>query len=232
MGARMTELSTFQAPIEPGLRDRKKARRRDEIIVAAKDLFAVRGIDATTMADIAAAAGISTPTVFNYFGSKDGILIAMITEGTTEARENDRLLHWRDGVDLAGLITGLFLRVSTRTLEIAGKRVWRYAEAAAIRHPDADLSRQYAEVSAALVDVVADFLADLSLTTHAGSDASPALLAAVFHDVWMPCFIRLITDEAETLAEHEATLRARFQPLVTLIFTEDCAAHPRRKAAK
>ena len=130
----MSELSTIQAPAEPGLRDRKKARRRDEIIAAAKDLFARQGIDATTMADIAAAVEISTPTVFNYFGSKDGILIAMITEGTMEAREEDRALHWREGVDLAGLITGLFVRVSSRTLEIAGKRVWRYAEAAAIRH--------------------------------------------------------------------------------------------------
>lgn len=228
----MTELSTIQAPTEPGLRDRKKARRRDEIIVAAKDLFAVRGIDATTMADIAAAAGISSPTVFNYFGSKDGILIAMITEGTTEARETDRPLHWRDGVDLTGLITGLFLRVSTRTLDIAGKRVWRYAEAAAIRHPDAGLSRQYAEVSGALIEVVAEFFNSMSLTTRAGGDAPPTLLAAVFHDVWMPCFIRLITDESETLAQHEASLRARFAPLVQLIFTEDCAAQPRRKVTK
>ena len=37
---------------------------------------------------------------------------------------------------------------------------------------------------------------------------------------------------ADTPLIHEATLRARFQPLVTLIFTEDCAAHPRRQAAK
>lgn len=228
----MIDLSTLQAPGEPGLRDRKKARRRDEIIAAAKDLFAHRGIDATTMADIAAAVGISTPTVFNYFGSKDGILIAMITEGTTEARNTDKALHWREGTDLTGLITELFLRVSSRTLEIAGKRVWRYAEAAAIRHPDADLSRQYAEVSAALIDVVADFLGDLSLTTRAGSDCSPAFLATVFHDVWMPCFIRLITEEAETLTEHESALRSRFEPLVRLIFNEDCAAHPRRNAKK
>lgn len=226
----MTALSKIEAPAEPGLRDRKKARRRDEIMTAAKGLFARQGIDATTMADIAAAAGISAPTVFNYFGSKDGILIAMITEGTMEARENDRTLHWREGDDLVGLITGLFLRVSTRTLEIAGKRVWRYAEAAVIRHPEADFSRQYAAVSAALIDVVADFFAEMSLTTRAGTDCAPEWLARIFHDVWMPLFIRLITEEAETLADHQTALRLRLSPLVGLIFTADCAAHPRRKA--
>jgi AcrR family transcriptional regulator len=225
----MTALSKSRASSEPGLRDRKKARKRDEIIAAAKDLFARQGIDATTMADIAAAAEISAPTVFNYFGSKDGILIAMITEGTMDARESDRALHWREGTDLVSLITGLFLRVSTRTLEIAGKRVWRYAESAAIRHPEADLSRQYAAVSAALIDVVADFFAELSIATRAGTDCAPRWLASLFHDVWMPCFIRLITEDDEALAEHEAALRARFVPLVALIFTDDCAAHPKRK---
>ena len=92
---RMTDLTPMDG--EPGLRDRKKARRRAQIMAAAQGLFASRGIDATTMADIAAAAGISAPTVFNYFGSKDGILIAMITEGTMRAREHDHNLHWRDG---------------------------------------------------------------------------------------------------------------------------------------
>jgi len=225
----MTELTKIQATAEPGLRDRKKARRRDEIIAAARDLFTRQGIDATTMADIAAAAGISAPTVFNYFGSKDGILIAMITEGTTEARENDRALHWREGTDLGELVTGLFLRVSTRTLDIAGKRVWRYAEAASIRHPDADLSRQYSAVSAALVDVIADFFAGLDLETRAGQACPPAYLSALFHDVWMPSFIQLITDEEMTLAQHEVVLRGRIKPLVALLFTDECAARPRRK---
>lgn len=227
MDVQMTAMIPTAA--EPGLRDRKKARRHDEIIAVAKDLFARQGIDATTMADIAAAAGVSAPTVFNYFGSKDGILIAMITEGTSGARESDRPLHWREGLTLTELITSLFLRVSTRTLEIADRRVWRYAEAAVIRHPDADLSRQYTAVSHALVDVVAEFFADLSLTTRAGTDCAPAFLARVFHDVWMPCFINLIASEAKTLAKHEAEMRSLFQPLVTLIFTDDCAAHPRRK---
>jgi AcrR family transcriptional regulator len=67
---------------EPGLRSRQKAKRRDEIIAAAQALFESQGLDATTMADIAAAAGISAPTVFNYFGSKDGVLIALISDGS------------------------------------------------------------------------------------------------------------------------------------------------------
>jgi AcrR family transcriptional regulator len=214
---------------EPGLRDRKKARRRNEIIAAARELFSGQGIDATTMAEIAAAADVSPPTVFNYFGSKDGILIAMISEGTREARERDRGQHWRDGADLTSLIVELFLRVSSRTLDVAGKRVWRYAEAAAIRQPDAALSREYRDVSAALQDVIVEFLTWLDLQTRSGRDCAPDYLAALLIDLWMPCFIQLITVETQTLAQHETVLRDRFAPLVGLLFTDACALGPRRK---
>ena len=214
---------------QPGLRDRQKARRRDEIIAVAKELFTRAGIDATTMADIAAAAEVSAPTVFNYFGSKDGLLIAMITEGTLEARENDRALHWRDGTDLTGLIALLFKRVSTRTLEIAGKRVWRYAEAAAIRHPDTDLAREYNAVSKALILVITEFFAGLDLTLRSGRNCAPEYLAGLFHDLWMPCFIQLITHKGQTLAQHNAILHDRIAPLVDLLFTDGCIATPRRK---
>lgn len=214
---------------ELGLRDRKKAKRRDEIIAAARDLFARQGIDATTMADIAAAVGISAPTVFNYFGSKDGILIALISEGTSEAREGDRALHWQAGRDLGGLILTLFLRVSDRTLEIAGKRVWRYAEAAAIRRPETEFARQYNAVSGALIKVVEEFFAGMELSLRSGGSGDPAYLAQLFHDIWMPCFIRLITDEAQSLSGHEADLRARILPLVGLLFETATAQSPRRK---
>lgn len=227
----MSDLSNVPLHGLVGLRDRKKALRRDEIIAAARDLFARKGIDATTMADIAAASVISPPTVFNYFGSKDGILIALITEGTTAAREEDRDLHWEEATDLATLIVKLFQRISSRTLEIADKRVWRYAEAAAIRHPETELARQYEHVSSALVGVVTDFFAGLDLRLQSGEACSTTYLGQLFHDIWMPCFIRLITVENQSLVEHEVMLRARIQPLVSALFEASTAQTPRRKGS-
>jgi AcrR family transcriptional regulator len=227
----MTDLLSEASRAEPGLRSRKKAKRRDEIIAAAQTLFASQGIDATTMADIAAAAGISAPTVFNYFGSKDGVLIALISEGTTEARERDRHLHWHDDTDLGILILNLFLRVSRRTLGIADKRVWRYAESAAIRHPETELAARYAAVSEALINVVAEFFDSLDLRPRSMSAPTAHFLAQLFHDVWMPCFICLITNEEQTLAEHETILRARILPLVHMLFDDASIRTPRRKGS-
>ncbi len=57
-----------------GSRELKKLATRQGLIDAAERLFVERGVEATTMEDIARAAGTSRTSVFNYFGYKEKIL--------------------------------------------------------------------------------------------------------------------------------------------------------------
>ncbi|MER5755305.1 helix-turn-helix domain-containing protein [Streptomyces sp. NPDC002088] len=59
-----------------GLRERSKARRREAILRAAYELFAERGFEATTIADIAERAEVSARTVTLYFPSKLDLALA------------------------------------------------------------------------------------------------------------------------------------------------------------
>jgi len=57
-----------------GLRERKRQQTRQALISAAMRLFAEKGYDEASVAEIAAAADVSTKTFFNHFASKDEVL--------------------------------------------------------------------------------------------------------------------------------------------------------------
>jgi AcrR family transcriptional regulator len=59
-----------------GLRQRKKQQMRRLIFETASRLFAERGFDAVTVAEVARAADVSEMTVFNYFPTKEDLCFA------------------------------------------------------------------------------------------------------------------------------------------------------------
>jgi AcrR family transcriptional regulator len=76
---------------ELGLRERKKLRTRQLIAETARGMFAERGFDAVTVAEVARAAEVSEATVFNYFPTKEDL----VYQGM-EAFESELLAAVRD----------------------------------------------------------------------------------------------------------------------------------------
>jgi AcrR family transcriptional regulator len=68
----------------PGLRERKKRAARERIAATARRLFAERGFDAVTVAEVAAAADVSEKTVFNHFPTKEDLAFAGREEGIAQ----------------------------------------------------------------------------------------------------------------------------------------------------
>jgi AcrR family transcriptional regulator len=75
----------------PGLRERKKEQTRQLIADTARRLFAQRGFEAVTVAEVARAAGVAEKTVFNYFPTKEELFYSRL-----EAFEEELLAAVRD----------------------------------------------------------------------------------------------------------------------------------------
>jgi AcrR family transcriptional regulator len=62
-------------PEAEGLRERKKRLMRQQLSDTATQMFLERGFDAVRVSEVAAACGVSEKTVFNYFHTKESLIL-------------------------------------------------------------------------------------------------------------------------------------------------------------
>ena len=63
----------------PAVSELDKTHRRDEIMAAAKIVFARNGFHATTISDIAKESGLAYGSIYQYFGSKEDLFQALMS---------------------------------------------------------------------------------------------------------------------------------------------------------
>ena len=82
--------------------------RREQLLDIGRTLFAERGLDGTSVEEIASAAGVSKPVVYEHFGGKEGLyavvvdreferLLSLVTEALNSA------IHYRSKLEKAAL---------------------------------------------------------------------------------------------------------------------------------
>jgi len=90
------------------LRERKKEQTRARILQSAGRLLAERGFAAATMEEIAAAAEVSVGTLYNYFGSKTLLLLALFDRETDLLIERGAAVVADPGGDGSAAVLALF----------------------------------------------------------------------------------------------------------------------------
>ncbi|MGR8920288.1 MAG: TetR/AcrR family transcriptional regulator [Gammaproteobacteria bacterium] len=85
-------------------RQANKEKRRQRILDEARDIIASRGYDALNTRDLAAAAGVTTPTLYNLVGTKETILTTICLAGMDQVvtamshAEDDDAVRYLDGL--------------------------------------------------------------------------------------------------------------------------------------
>ena len=75
-----------------GLRERRKLRRVDRILQAARDLLREGGGDVPTVEQVAERAEVATATVFNLVGTRENLWAALANEALAELEERVKAL--------------------------------------------------------------------------------------------------------------------------------------------
>ncbi|MGW6544557.1 TetR family transcriptional regulator [Streptomyces massasporeus] len=102
---------------DTGLRERKKQRMYQTVSDTAIRLFLERGFDAVSVAEVAAAAEISKPTLFRYFPAKEDLVLyriadhegeaARVVAGAEGAAVEALRRHFLEGLERGDPVTGL-----------------------------------------------------------------------------------------------------------------------------
>ncbi|MCL2516273.1 MAG: TetR/AcrR family transcriptional regulator [Microbacteriaceae bacterium] len=92
---------------------RRGAERRADIITAATRLFAQRGYLCTPLSEIAGAVGVSKAALLRHFGSKDGLLFAIL-DGWDDESASMRALRAESGLAYFDALIGVMGRHAER----------------------------------------------------------------------------------------------------------------------
>jgi AcrR family transcriptional regulator len=135
-----------------GLRETKKLQTRQEIAEKAMGLFARRGFDHVTVAEVAEAAGVSEKTVFNYFPTKEDLFWDEVPE--REAAIVEAVRNRKSGESIAAALERLQVQGSERLCNP------RFAIFARIIEDSHALQAKELEIMARYTDALAGAIAE------------------------------------------------------------------------
>lgn len=155
------------------------AERREAILRAARDSFVEHGVDAASLRDIAARAGMTHAGLLHHYRSKDELVVALLQQRDAEESEHARHTDTGNADGPAPLLAELLTERQAAPELI---RLWLEMTAAAARprHPAHDyFAARYAEARGAMAAHVQSRLAAGTAREDVDPEHFGALLAAV-----------------------------------------------------
>ncbi|WP_321393572.1 TetR/AcrR family transcriptional regulator [Emcibacter sp.] len=136
-----------------GLRLKQKEQRRAQIEQAARELFEEKGFDPTRIEEIAQRAMVSPATVYNYYGTKGEVLLALVAQGEVgTAQSIDRHVGKTADRTPEDLIAEVICANMEDTLQALSRGLWGHVVAYVATTSDETVGPRY-------IHLIADDLA-------------------------------------------------------------------------
>jgi len=190
-----------------GLRESQKAGRRKRILEAAREHFMERGFEATTIEAIAETAEVSAVTVFNHYGTKGGVLLALVGESDSILIEKIGAILADPPADPLQAVLGFSGAICRHALEYLRKPIWRHVIATAVIEGSSEFGRGYAALDRELVRMLASLLEILRDRGRLPAAYPCAVAAGVLYNLHNARFVEFMSDNEMSMETFDDLVR-------------------------
>ncbi|MBL8578047.1 MAG: TetR/AcrR family transcriptional regulator [Mesorhizobium sp.] len=200
-----------------GLRERQRADRHRRILEAGASLFRQAGYEGAKIEAIAADAGVSVGTIYNYYRNKGDILVAIVSMEVNEVLNAGRGVVAMPPANVADAIDTLIGIYIDHALIYLSKEMWRQAMATSTQQPDSPFGKTYTGLDRGLADQTCELVERLQALglVRPGMDIRSAG-EIIFNNMNM-MFIEFVKDDAMTLRDLRTAIRRQNKVLVDAI---------------
>ncbi|TCS62117.1 TetR/AcrR family transcriptional regulator [Varunaivibrio sulfuroxidans] len=178
------------------LRERNKKDRRNRILDAARQNFLEHGFENATIDSIAAIADVSAVTIYNYYGTKGGLLLALAARSgqiLIEKIKNVAPKPAKTSMDALDALCRLSTTVNDHALADLGRAIWRHTIATSIVEGRPELGHDYFRIARELKALLCGCVATPERRRRDGGRGHPSP-GEIFYNIHNARFIQFITD--------------------------------------
>lgn len=186
-----------------GLRERQKADRKQRIISAAEAQFREYGYEDTKIESIAAAAGVSVGTVYNYIENKSDLLMILVSQHIDFVRSEVDELIKDPPSSLIDAVTSLFITMTRHSLDHLGKDNWRHLFGLSIAHRETMIGKRFAQYNDSLHERIVRMLVALQKKNILPGDCDTERLGGILFRVETMHYIELASNDKTTFEDYK-----------------------------
>lgn len=189
------------------LRERRRQMLRDEILQAARLLAAEKGYYATSMDELAARVGISKPTLYSYFATKEDLIVAAVAQSMQ--RLLDVIESSRDEQTPLGRLI-LFLRSAVQMFsQEGGSSRPMNPELMQLISSREETASYIQRIDAAIVDLIEQGIQQGEIDPYFDPKTVTLFFHALIYTLKLECFSTLRTSDSTDTEDKLATMFER-----------------------
>lgn len=196
-----------------GLRARQQRERSERILDAAAELFGRKGYHETHVTEIAAEAGLSPATVYNYFSTKRNIIIGLTVRHARMALPERRALLRDPPDDPLEAVIAYENLLATQSTRVMPRECWRVIFGTLYEEPGGDAHRTALRLNRLLqrhyVKMLSRFQAQGKIRRNIAVEDLASMIVGIGTFHWM----QFLADEAITHAELQRRVTSQLEIL-------------------